>query len=75
MLEGMRGKKWSDLTSRERMGVVGIGSLQMILLAAGLYDLRTRPTHAVRGSKRMWTPIMFINFIGPGAYFLFGRKR
>jgi hypothetical protein len=29
----------------------------------------------IRGSKRVWTAIFFINFVGPVSYFLFGRKR
>jgi hypothetical protein len=71
----MEKKSWNDLSADERKLVVGIGTAQVVCIAAALWDLRRRPAHLVRGSKRWWTPIVFINFVGPLAYFLFGRKR
>jgi hypothetical protein len=29
----------------------------------------------VRGSKLYWAAATFVNFVGPLAYFLFGRRR
>ena len=29
----------------------------------------------INGGKRLWTAVVFINGIGPIAYFVFGRKR
>ncbi len=65
MLRDMQGKKWKDLTAGQRRVIVGIGSLQILLLVSALRDLRRRPADQVRGSKRMWPPLMFVNFIGP----------
>ena len=71
----MAKRKWADLTIGERQAVVGLGAAQLLFLGAALRDLRRRPAHKIRGSKRLWTPIVFINFIGPIAYFLLGRRR
>ena len=71
----MRPKQWNDLTDTQKWGIVLLGALQLVLLAAALIDIRRRNADAINGSKRLWTLVVFINFIGPIAYFLFGRKR
>ena len=40
-----------------------------------LRDLRRRPRDRVRGSKRFWVPMCFVQPIGVPLYFLFGRRR
>jgi len=49
--------------------------LQLALVGVGLYDL-TRPERRVKGgSKLVWgLVIAFVQFLGPLAYFLFGRE-
>ena len=49
--------------------------IEIGLLIWGLYDL-TRPGRQVRGdNKIIWgIVIVLIGFIGPAAYFLFGRE-
>jgi hypothetical protein len=71
----MRPKQWQDLTDAQKRRIVIMGALQLVLLAAALIDIRRRPADAINGSKRLWTMVVFVNFIGPIAYFLFGRKR
>ena len=72
----MQPKQWQDLTDLQKRGIVVLlGALQMTLLAAALIDIRRRPADAINGSKRLWTAVVFINGIGPIAYFVFGRKR
>jgi len=68
-------QRWHDLTGIQRAGAVLLGTLQFGLLAAALWDIRQRSRKEISGSKRMWTALAFVNFIGPIAYFLFGRKR
>ncbi len=47
--------------------------LQLLLLVVALLDLARRPK--VNGPKWLWVVlILFINFIGPIAYFLVGRQ-
>jgi hypothetical protein len=71
----MKQKRWSDLTSAQRIGIVLLGTLQLLLLFASLWDIRQRSADEINGSKQVWTAAVFVNFIGPIAYFLFGRKR
>jgi drug/metabolite transporter (DMT)-like permease len=68
-------RSWKDLSNIQRIRVVLLGIVQFALLAAALWDLRHRPDDQINGSKRAWMGIIFINYFGPIAYFLFGRKR
>jgi hypothetical protein len=70
----MKRMTWSDLTAAQKVGAVGLGAVQLGLLAAALVDLRRRPAEEIRGSKRVWTGVVFVNYIGPISYFVFGRK-
>jgi hypothetical protein len=70
----MRGKRWQDLTGSQRAGVALMSTIQLLLLAAALWDIRQRPAEKINGNKRLWTAAVFINFFGPIAYFLFGKK-
>ena len=55
--------------------VVGVASaIEIALLAFALIDLRRRPAGRVRGSKRLWAPVLFVQPVGPIAYLLFGRR-
>jgi hypothetical protein len=71
----MERKKWQDFTPAQRKVLTGGAAMQLVLLGAALLDIRRRSSHELRGGKRVWVPAVFINFIGPIAYFLFGRKR
>jgi hypothetical protein len=70
-----RRQRWSDLTPGQQRSIVVAGAVQLLLAAAALLDLRRRPAEQVRGSKKLWTAAAFVNFVGPLAYFLFGRRR
>jgi hypothetical protein len=68
-------KRWSELSRSQRAGVIAGGAVQVGLLAAALADLRRRPSEQVRGRKAVWAAASFVNFLGPLAYFAFGRRR
>jgi hypothetical protein len=68
-------KRWRDLSTRQRQGVVAATLVQLGLLVAALADLRRRAPDQINGPKRMWVGVAFVNFAGPLAYFAFGRKR
>jgi bacteriorhodopsin len=67
-----RQKRWSELSRPRQRAIIGAGVVQM-LLAAALLDLRRRPSEQVRGSK-LWAVAALVNFVGPLAYFAFGRR-
>jgi hypothetical protein len=70
----MQRKSWSELSARQRTGIEILGLLQVLLLAAAQWDLSRRSSEEVNGDKRLWRLLVFINFIGPIAYFLVGRR-
>ena len=67
-------KAWSEFTPIQKVGAVLLGTLQVTLLAAALWDIRNRPEEEIRGNKWVWTAVVFVNFIGPIAYFILGRS-
>ena len=69
-------KRWEELSPCVKSTIVVVGFTQVFLLVAALIDLRKRsPQEITGGDKRIWSVVVFINYIGPIAYFLFGRKR
>jgi hypothetical protein len=68
-------KRWSDMSRKQRAATIAGSIVQMTLLAAALWDISRRPAAGIKGSKKAWTAASFVNFIGPIAYFVFGRKR
>jgi hypothetical protein len=70
-----RKKRWSDMSRGQQTATVLASVVQVTLLAAALWDISQRPASGVKGSKRAWTAASFVNFVGPIAYFVFGRKR
>ena len=71
-----RGKKrWSDLSPAQRRAIIAAGVVQNSLLVAALVDIRRRPQKKVRGDKRLWAAASFVSWVGPIAYFTYGRRR
>jgi hypothetical protein len=71
----MTNKKWSELSTGQRRGIMASGTVQVALLIAALADIWRRPKEEIRGDKRLWMAVSFINFVGPISYFVFGRRR
>ncbi|MBK5248535.1 MAG: PLDc N-terminal domain-containing protein [Actinomycetales bacterium] len=69
----MAKKKWGDLTSAQKTGVLVLGSVQLSLAATAWADLAARPAEQVKGSKLKWAVIIALNFVGPILYFTRGR--
>lgn len=67
-------RSWNELTPAQQAGVFILGAVQLALLAATLWDIAHRRPDEVRGDRRMWAGIAFINWVGPLAYFAFGRR-
>ena len=75
MSRNSKKKRWSDLSTEQRIGVVALGTVQVSLQIAALVDIRRRPAKQIKGRKATWVAISFINTFGPLAYFKFGRRR
>jgi hypothetical protein len=71
----MKKKRWADMSAGQKIGVIIAGTIQFGLLAAGLWDLAHRTPDEVRGDRRLWAGLMFVNWLGPLAYFTYGRKK
>lgn len=67
--------KWKDMPPQARVGMVLVGAIQLTLLLAAQRDISRRPAEQITGSKTMWRLATLVNFIGPGSYFAFGRKK
>jgi hypothetical protein len=70
----MKNRRWGELSSGQRTGVAVLSILQLALLAATLWDVAHRKPEEVRGDRRMWAGLAFINWFGPLAYFAIGRR-
>lgn len=68
-------RRWSDLTLQQQASAVVTGAVQLALSVTAWTDLAKRPASRVNGKKAMWAVIIGMNFIGPIAYFAFGRRR
>jgi hypothetical protein len=70
-----RKKTWKELNSGQKAkGALMIG-IQLGLQAVALKDLKSRSAAEVNGPKAAWVAGTFVNFLGPIAYFLFGRRK
>jgi len=63
------------MTRIQQAGILMLTIIQLLLLGAAHWDLRQRTSDELNGSKTFWVLAVFVNFIGPIAYFLFGRKQ
>lgn len=68
-------KQWKDLSTRAKCAIAVAGAVQIALQLAALRDLSRRTPLEVNGSRTAWVAASFINFAGPIAYFVRGRKK
>lgn len=66
---------WPGLNPTSQRLVALAGVFDIMLLVAALSDLSRRSPEEINGNKTIWKLVVWVDFIGPGAYFLFGRKR
>jgi len=67
-------KSWSDLTPTQQRAIVVAGTVEVVVTAWALRDLKRRPREAVRGPKPLWVLGMVVQPFGPIAYAAFGRR-
>ena len=66
--------RWSRLTPTRKTALVVAGAVQAGLFAAAWRDLDRRTPPQINGSRAGWRAALFLNFVGPLAYFAAGRK-
>ncbi|MEE4025585.1 PLDc N-terminal domain-containing protein [Gordonia sp. PKS22-38] len=73
-MTGSEKKRFSQLSPRSRALIIVGAVVQFALQGAALRDLKRRPAAQVRGPKQLWLGVSFLNYVGPIAYFVVGRK-
>ena len=74
----MASERWKNLSPRTRRLIMAAAAGDVSLKAAAIIDLWRRPAAEIRGSKRVWIPVVaIVNSAGllPLCYFAFGRRR
>ena len=66
-------RRWKDLSAKQRAVVVALGAVQLLLTASAWADLARRPPSEVNGRKGVWAAVIAVNWIGPLAWFRWGR--
>jgi hypothetical protein len=67
-------RTWRDLGPGARVAVIVGGAVQLGLLGAAQLDIKRRSAEELNGPRWLWISVSFINFVGPIAYFVFGRR-
>ena len=70
----MTRKRWTELTRGQQTAALVLGSLQLALAAAAWTDLARRPAREVNGRKGPWAVVIAVNWMGPLAWFRWGRR-
>jgi hypothetical protein len=71
----MARRRWRDLPPRQRAGLVAAGAVQLALAGTAWVDLARRRPAEVVGRKGVWAAVIAVNWVGPLAYFRWGRRR
>lgn len=66
-------KSWADLTPTQQRVIVAGAIAEGVLTTLALIDLARRPATSVRGPKAPWALGVFVQPVGPIAYFALGR--
>jgi Phospholipase_D-nuclease N-terminal len=73
MFTSPKKRKWADLSAAQRRAVYAGGAVEAVLTSMALRDLARRPAVEVRGPKALWVLALFVQPVGPLAYFIAGR--
>ena len=65
---------WSDMTTGRKIAVTVVGAVQVALAAAAWADLAKREAAELTGPKGVWAGVIAVNWVGPIAYFVWGRR-
>lgn len=70
----MAKKSWKELSAGKRRTLVALAVAQVALISIVHADIARRDERELTASKRAWRLISLIDFVGPLAYFLAGRR-
>lgn len=70
----MKRRSWRDLSPGQRLAVSLSASAEIALTTLAVVDLTRRPRERVRGPKALWWAALFVQPVGPIAYFWKGRR-
>ncbi|MGY2895919.1 oxidoreductase [Deinococcus sp. UYEF24] len=70
----MNSRTWNHLSSVQKTAIVTAGLAQLGLFAVAWADLSGRSNERLNGSRAGWRAALFLNVVGPLAYFARGRK-
>ncbi|MET0716329.1 MAG: PLD nuclease N-terminal domain-containing protein [Mycetocola sp.] len=66
---------WKNMEPGQKAAVFVTGTVQMILAATAWRDLAKRSASQINGPKGLWAVIIAVNWVGPIAYFVGGRRK
>jgi hypothetical protein len=70
-----KGRGWGSLSGTEQRQIGIAAAIQLTLLTIAFRDWWRRPGSAMRGGRKWaWLPVLFVNFVGPITYLVFGRR-
>jgi hypothetical protein len=67
-------RRWDELAPEQRRAILAAGAAQVALFAAAVTSIRRTPAERVRGPKAAWYAGCFVNWAGPLAWFVAGRR-
>ncbi|MGY1708824.1 hypothetical protein ACI8AC_04870 [Geodermatophilus sp. SYSU D00758] len=68
-------RRWTDLSGRQRAALVALATVQVALAVGAWTDLARRRPAEVDGSRGLWAVVIGVDWIGPLAWFRWGRRR
>ncbi|GGL90668.1 short-chain dehydrogenase [Deinococcus aerolatus] len=68
-------QRWNQLSAAQKTATIAAGTVQAGLFAAAWLDLNRRQPDQLNGSRAGWRAGLFLNTLGPLAYFAAGRKK
>ncbi len=70
----MSTKRWKDMGPVQRRLIAGLASVELALTATAAVDLARRSPDRVRGGRRLWWLLIFVQPLGPLTYLLWARR-
>jgi hypothetical protein len=74
MVQSRRNRRWRDLSSGQRTALLTLVSAELAFTATAAVDLVRRPEQRIRGGKRLWWPLIFVQPVGPLLYLFWARR-